>query len=182
MIRKQSRLFTARPGCWLAAADVRWSDVVSQLREMSSTSSAPPPSSLLASARSLIPSIRLDDFLDPSQEEEEDGCGGDDVEQSNSQTAERRVWTTSRTRTGLRAVAIDRSGNIVDDLVVRKGAGATHVLSVPSQGATMALTIADDIVRIAKEKKWEEVTSKNSSSSVPDGCTGGEEECGDGRW
>ena len=106
------------PGCWRAAATLRWQDVVAQLREMVASASLPHPS-LLQSAKRLIPSLRLDDFDDPGGRSEGRSGGGGGPESREASDAEdddasRRVWNMGRTRTGLRAVAIDRAGNLAE--------------------------------------------------------------------
>ena len=55
-----------------------------------------------------------------------------------------------KTRSGVRAQAIDRTGKLIDDfLVTRKGRVVT-VRNAPSPGATAALALAEDIVAEAK--------------------------------
>ena len=53
-------------------------------------------------------------------------------------------------RIGLTPVAVTRSGLMLNDLVIRRGKAAVHVLSVPSTGPTAALVLADDIVSFAR--------------------------------
>jgi L-2-hydroxyglutarate oxidase LhgO len=47
---------------------------------------------------------------------------------------------------GVRAMALERDGNLVDDFRIVESGGFVHVLSAPSPAATSALAIADHIV------------------------------------
>jgi L-2-hydroxyglutarate oxidase len=50
---------------------------------------------------------------------------------------------------GVRAQAVDRSGNLVDDFRIEESRGAIHVLNAPSPGATSSLVIGDYIADLA---------------------------------
>ncbi len=50
-------------------------------------------------------------------------------------------------RTGVRAQAVARSGELVDDFLVKRSDRAIHVLNAPSPAATASLAIADRIVQ-----------------------------------
>jgi len=49
-------------------------------------------------------------------------------------------------RAGVRAQAIDKDGNLIDDFKILKHKGNIHVLNAPSPAATSCLAIADEIV------------------------------------
>ena len=51
-----------------------------------------------------------------------------------------------RRRSGIRAQAVDKKGNLVDDFVIKKGRIGIHVLNAPSPAATASLAIADEIM------------------------------------
>lgn len=50
---------------------------------------------------------------------------------------------------GVRAQAVDRSGNLVDDFVIERSRSAIHVLNAPSPGATASLAIGAYIAKQA---------------------------------
>ena len=58
----------------------------------------------------------------------------------------------SRSRTGVRAQAIDRSGNMVDDYVILEQERMIHVLNAPSPAATSCLSIGTSISKITFNK------------------------------
>lgn len=49
---------------------------------------------------------------------------------------------------GVRAQAMDRSGNLVQDFVIERGPGSIHVINAPSPGATASLAIAKHITSL----------------------------------
>jgi len=49
-------------------------------------------------------------------------------------------------RAGVRAQAVTRDGNLVDDFLIQKSDRAVHVLNAPSPAATASLAIADHVV------------------------------------
>ncbi len=49
-------------------------------------------------------------------------------------------------RSGVRAQAIDSSGNMVDDFKIINHEGTIHVVNAPSPAATACLAIADEII------------------------------------
>jgi L-2-hydroxyglutarate oxidase len=53
---------------------------------------------------------------------------------------------------GVRAMALSRKGEILDDFYFVSGDGDVHVLNAPSPAATSALSLANEIVRFTKEK------------------------------
>ncbi len=53
-------------------------------------------------------------------------------------------------RSGVRAMALDANGNMIDDFAYEVTEGSIHVLNAPSPAATACLAIADDIVQLAK--------------------------------
>jgi len=55
-------------------------------------------------------------------------------------------------RSGIRAQALDKSGNLVDDFVIQGGERSVHVLNAPSPAATACLAIADRIIIELKGK------------------------------
>ncbi|MGA9269417.1 MAG: L-2-hydroxyglutarate oxidase, partial [Lutimonas sp.] len=50
------------------------------------------------------------------------------------------------TRSGVRAQAVGRKGEMVDDFVMVRNRGVTHVINAPSPAATACLAIADEIL------------------------------------
>ena len=50
-------------------------------------------------------------------------------------------------KSGIRAQAIDRKGDMVDDFVIREAGNNIHVLNAPSPAATACLAIADEIIK-----------------------------------
>jgi L-2-hydroxyglutarate oxidase len=50
------------------------------------------------------------------------------------------------TRSGVRAQAVGRKGQMVDDFVIVKNHGVTHVINAPSPAATACLAIADEVL------------------------------------
>jgi L-2-hydroxyglutarate oxidase len=50
---------------------------------------------------------------------------------------------------GVRAQAVDRKGNLLDDFSIVETGDAIHVLNAPSPAATSSLAIADHIVGLA---------------------------------
>lgn len=51
----------------------------------------------------------------------------------------------TKSRSGIRAQAINDTGNLVDDFEIRKGEVAIHVINAPSPAATASMAIADYI-------------------------------------
>lgn len=52
-----------------------------------------------------------------------------------------------RSRTGVRAMALDKNGNMVDDYVILKEERMTHLLNAPSPAATSCLSIGEFVAR-----------------------------------
>jgi L-2-hydroxyglutarate oxidase LhgO len=57
-------------------------------------------------------------------------------------------------RAGVRAMALDGSGNMIDDFKIVNSANALHVLNAPSPAATASLAIGNEI-RIMAEKHFQ---------------------------
>jgi len=57
----------------------------------------------------------------------------------------------SGTGSGVRAQAVDRGGNLLDDFRIEEVNGAIHVLNAPSPGATSSLVIGDYIADLAEK-------------------------------
>lgn len=53
---------------------------------------------------------------------------------------------------GVRAQAIDRQGNLLDDFAIVSGGGMVHVLNAPSPAATASLAIGEEIACLAEEE------------------------------
>jgi L-2-hydroxyglutarate oxidase len=53
---------------------------------------------------------------------------------------------------GIRAQALDRAGNLLDDFVISESPRALHVLNAPSPAATASLAIAEELARLAQER------------------------------
>jgi L-2-hydroxyglutarate oxidase len=53
---------------------------------------------------------------------------------------------------GVRAQAVDRRGNLVDDFVFWQTERALHVRNAPSPGATSSLAIAEHVVDAAEQE------------------------------
>ena len=54
-------------------------------------------------------------------------------------------------RAGVRAQVVDKSGNLVDDFMIKKGNCGIHVINAPSPAATACLSIAHEIIGRLKE-------------------------------
>ena len=54
-------------------------------------------------------------------------------------------------RSGVRAMALGNNGEIIDDFRIVNHRNNIHVLNAPSPAATACLSIADEIVKKAKE-------------------------------
>ena len=52
---------------------------------------------------------------------------------------------------GVRAQAVDRKGNLLQDFSISETDNAIHVMSAPSPGATSSLTISEYIVGMAEK-------------------------------
>ncbi len=50
-------------------------------------------------------------------------------------------------RTGIRAQAVDRQGNMIDDFLIKKTARSVHICNAPSPAATSAFAIADHLFK-----------------------------------
>ncbi len=55
-------------------------------------------------------------------------------------------------RSGIRAQALDKSGNLVDDFVIQAGEKSVHILNAPSPAATASLAIADRVLAELKKQ------------------------------
>lgn len=53
-----------------------------------------------------------------------------------------------RSRTGIRAMALDATGEMADDFVFQKNGRVMHVLNAPSPAATAGLAIGSEVIRI----------------------------------
>jgi len=51
-------------------------------------------------------------------------------------------------RSGVRAQAVERDGNLVDDFKIVHHKNSVHVLNAPSPAATASLAIADEILNL----------------------------------
>lgn len=58
-------------------------------------------------------------------------------------------------KSGVRAQALDRNGNLIDDFLLKKTTNSLHVINAPSPAATACLAIADEIVKNIFEKNDE---------------------------
>lgn len=65
---------------------------------------------------------------------------------------ELRMGDIVRSRTGVRAQAIDAKGNMVDDYVVMEEERMIHVLNAPSPAATSCLSIGEYIAELSHDK------------------------------
>jgi L-2-hydroxyglutarate oxidase LhgO len=54
-------------------------------------------------------------------------------------------------RSGVRAMAVDSQGNMIDDFKIEYGANSIHVLNAPSPAATASLAIGARILEMARE-------------------------------
>jgi L-2-hydroxyglutarate oxidase len=52
-------------------------------------------------------------------------------------------------RSGVRAMALDPDGNMVDDFRIEKGPASIHVLNAPSPAATAGLAIGEEVASLA---------------------------------
>ncbi|MEE8045399.1 MAG: L-2-hydroxyglutarate oxidase [Dehalococcoidia bacterium] len=69
----------------------------------------------------------------------------------------------SGTGSGVRAQAVDRAGNLVDDFRIDESPGGIHVLNAPSPGATSSLVIGEYIADLAT-KNFSLGTAKQGAS------------------
>ena len=58
----------------------------------------------------------------------------------------------TRSRTGVRAQALDKNGNLVDDYVILQQERMIHLCNAPSPAATSCLSIGEYVAGIAGEK------------------------------
>lgn len=58
----------------------------------------------------------------------------------------------TRSRTGVRAQALDKNGNLVDDYVILQQKRMIHLCNAPSPAATSCLSIGEYVAGIAGEK------------------------------
>jgi L-2-hydroxyglutarate oxidase len=65
---------------------------------------------------------------------------------------ELRLQDISRSRTGVRAQALDVDGNLVDDYVIMHQNRMFHILNAPSPAATSCLSIGEYIASLADER------------------------------
>lgn len=65
---------------------------------------------------------------------------------------ELRLEDIRRSRTGVRAQALDREGNMIDDYVILHQERMIHVCNAPSPAATSCLSIGEFIADMAEEK------------------------------
>ena len=63
-----------------------------------------------------------------------------------------RAEDISRSRSGVRAQALDKNGNLVDDYVILQQERMIHLCNAPSPAATSCLSIGEFVGRIAGEK------------------------------
>ncbi|MDC0201972.1 L-2-hydroxyglutarate oxidase, partial [Flavobacteriales bacterium] len=54
-------------------------------------------------------------------------------------------------RSGVRAMALGKNGEVIDDFKIVKNEKNIHVLNAPSPAATACLSIADEIVKYTSE-------------------------------
>lgn len=54
-----------------------------------------------------------------------------------------------RARSGVRAMACQKDGQLVDDFLIRRSEGIVHVLNAPSPAATASLAVGDWIADVA---------------------------------
>lgn len=52
-----------------------------------------------------------------------------------------------RGKSGVRAQAVDKSGNLIKDFVIKKDSRSVHIINAPSPAATASLAIADEILK-----------------------------------
>ncbi len=65
---------------------------------------------------------------------------------------ELRLEDIKRSRTGVRAQALDNDGNMIDDYVILQQERMIHICNAPSPAATSCLSIGEFIANIAEEK------------------------------
>ncbi|MFZ1678654.1 MAG: L-2-hydroxyglutarate oxidase, partial [Saprospiraceae bacterium] len=65
---------------------------------------------------------------------------------------ELRLEDIRRSRTGVRAQALDKEGNMIDDYVILQQERMIHICNAPSPAATSCLSIGEFIADIAEEK------------------------------
>jgi len=55
-------------------------------------------------------------------------------------------------KSGVRAQALDKKGNLIDDFLIKKTKNSLHIINAPSPAATASLAIADEVVNRVFEK------------------------------
>ena len=55
-------------------------------------------------------------------------------------------------KSGVRAQALDKNGNLMDDFIVKKTKNSLHIINAPSPAATACLAIADEIISRFEKK------------------------------
>lgn len=58
-------------------------------------------------------------------------------------------------KSGVRAQALDKKGNLIDDFLIKKTKNSLHILNAPSPAATASLAIADEVVKRIQKMKNE---------------------------
>ena len=57
-------------------------------------------------------------------------------------------------KSGVRAQALDKKGNLIDDFLIKKTKNSLHIINAPSPAATASLAIADEVVnRVFEQNK-----------------------------
>ena len=49
-------------------------------------------------------------------------------------------------KSGVRAQALDKKGNLIDDFLIKKTKNSLHIINAPSPAATARLAIADEVI------------------------------------
>ena len=49
-------------------------------------------------------------------------------------------------KSGVRAQAVDKKGNLIDDFLIKKSHNSLHIINAPSPAATASLAIADEVI------------------------------------
>jgi L-2-hydroxyglutarate oxidase LhgO len=70
-----------------------------------------------------------------------------------------------RSGSGVRAQAVDRNGQLVDDFLIVPSERAIHVLNAPSPGATASMPIGSRIAEMAREALGRPLAAKTALRS-----------------
>lgn len=57
-----------------------------------------------------------------------------------------QIEELAKGKSGVRAQALDRDGNLIDDFLIKKSKNSLHIINAPSPAATASFAIADEVI------------------------------------